>query len=145
MKTFKKVLASALAAAMVVTAFPVVNQTQQAILEKYGEEANSITITSKVPFSSATKWSAVTTDSGKSYYLGAPEILYSTKYDEIKETFITEMNQSVFRYYHSDVCDSKLYKLLYLLYIQMYVCPVIKQNICKTIKYNYIYKIEKYD
>lgn len=69
----------------IVTAFPVVNQTQQAILEKYGEEANSITITSKVPFSSATKWSAVTTDSGKSYYLGAPEILYSTKYDEIKE------------------------------------------------------------
>lgn len=68
-----------------------------------------------------------------------------TKYNEIKETFIDEMNKSVFRYYHSDVCDSKLYKLLYLLYIQMYVYPVIEQNICKTIKYNYIYKIEKYD
>lgn len=68
-----------------------------------------------------------------------------TKYDEIKETFIDEMNKSVFRYYHSDVCDSKLYKLLYLLYIQMYIYPVIKQNICESIKYNYIYKIEKYN
>lgn len=67
------------------------------------------------------------------------------RYDDIKETFIDEMNKSVFRYYHSDACDSKLYKLLYLLYIQTHICPVIEQNMCKTIKYNYIYKIEKYN
>lgn len=64
------------------------------------------------------------------------------RYDDIKETFINEMNKSKFRYYHSDICDSKLYKLLYLLYIQMHVYPVIKRSISKTIKYNYIYEVE---
>ncbi len=67
------------------------------------------------------------------------------RYDDVKETFINEMNKSVFRYYHSDICDSKLYKLLYLLYIQTYIYPVIEQYICKTIKYNYIYNVKKYN
>lgn len=68
----------------IVNAFPVVNQTQQAILDKYADNESSISVTSKIPFSSATKWSAVEADNGKSYYLGAPEILYINKYDEIK-------------------------------------------------------------
>jgi len=66
-----------------------------------------------------------------------------TRYDEIKDIFIDEMRNSKFRYYSEHACDEKLYKLLYLLYIQTYIYPIIEKYIYKEIKHNYIYKIDK--
>lgn len=74
---------------IVVNSFPVVNATQQAILDKYkcSVDAN---ITNKVSFSSLTKWCAVELDGEKTIYLGAPEIIYEEKYSEIKDEVASE-------------------------------------------------------
>ncbi|GKX67050.1 cation-translocating P-type ATPase [Inconstantimicrobium mannanitabidum] len=73
----------------VVHSFSVVNPTQEAILERYNQKGN-FEVTNKISFSSSKKWSAVEFEDKGAWYLGAPEILYKEKYNEIKEQVFEE-------------------------------------------------------
>lgn len=61
---------------------PSKNPTQEAILEGYKEQS-SFEVVEKKPFSSGRKWGGVKLSDGSVWVLGAPEIVYNEKYNEI--------------------------------------------------------------
>lgn len=68
----------------VVHAVPTINPTQRAIMDKFPLK-NSLKVKNTIPFSSATKWSAVEFEKEGAYVLGAPEMILGNKYSAIKK------------------------------------------------------------
>ena len=69
-------------------AFDVANATQAALInyvKKNISELNTGNIKDKTPFNSQRKWSSVEMMNGEKYYLGAPEILFKERFDEISD------------------------------------------------------------
>lgn len=60
------------------------NSTMNAIVEKYGKR-NNYKVKKIIPFKSENKWSAVTFEEYGSYIIGAPEILFNNKIQEIEK------------------------------------------------------------
>lgn len=66
------------------------------------------------------------------------------EYDKIKEVFLNEMKNSKYWMYKRMSQYESLLKLRYLYYIQHYIYPEVMNYLRNKIKYNYIYKLEKW-
>ena len=60
------------------------NATEKALKEKYGK-GKKINILNKIAFSSTRKWSGISLENLGTYYMGAPEMLLTNKYNEIEK------------------------------------------------------------
>ena len=60
------------------------NDTSRALAEKF-KGTTYMRAQSKIPFSSATKWSSVTFKDGHTYVVGAPEFIMTNRYGEIED------------------------------------------------------------
>ena len=68
---------------------PSKNPTQLAILDNY-ENNPEVDIIEKVPFSSRRKWGGIILKDYGAWVMGAPEILYGDRYEEVSEVIETE-------------------------------------------------------
>lgn len=68
---------------------PSKNQTQLAILENYKDKPE-IEVIEKVPFSSRRKWGGIILRDYGAWVMGAPEILYGDRYEEVSEKIEVE-------------------------------------------------------
>ena len=68
---------------------PSKNPTQLAILDNYKDNPG-IEILEKVPFSSRRKWGGIILKDYGAWVMGAPEILYGDRYEEVSETIEVE-------------------------------------------------------
>lgn len=86
---------------------PSKNPTQQAILDKL-QDCPSASVIEKVPFSSKRKWGGIQTEEFGTYYLGAPEIILGSRYEEYEKLIEDKAKDGmrVLLFAKSKKCDS---------------------------------------
>lgn len=92
----------------IVKAFAGTNETQNALRQRFNKDTDDL-VTSKIPFSSDKKWSSIVINNSERWFLGAPDILYKSKYIEIQKDINDEisMGRRVLMVAKSDDIESK--------------------------------------
>ena len=73
----------------IVHAFPTINPTQKAIMNKL-TKSNNFKVINKIPFCSDKKWSAIEIQKEGAFVLGAPEMILTDNYDSISNLVESE-------------------------------------------------------
>ena len=130
MNDFKKLVSS------IVHGLDEDNATGQALMNHFPDEDKELELTKQIPFSSARKWSAVSFENQGSYYMGAPEYLFSRfetkQLDKMSEAMANGLRIIAVAHSHEEITGTDLPENLTLLgfiYLEDEIRPEAPQTL----------------